>query len=64
MARELENYRDNMERIIAKFPDREMLNRTEVANFLGVTTRTVKKYFPKSTLGGISIVSLAKKMSE
>lgn len=64
MAREPENYRDNLERVLKRFPNREILQRQEVAEFLGVTTRTLKKYFPKSTLGGIPIVALAKKMSE
>ena len=62
MAREKESYRDNLERIKEKFPNKEMLIKKEVADFTGLDVRTVKKMFNFSN-GYISVASLARQMS-
>ena len=45
MAREKEAYRDNLERINERFPEKELLTKTDVATFLGVSTKFVSKYY-------------------
>lgn len=65
MPREKESYRDNLERIIAAFPNKEMLTATEVANFWGKDVRTVRRVL-KGKLKkhiGISVAVLASEMS-
>ena len=46
MPREKEAYRDNLERLCEKFPDKELLNVSEVVKFLGVSRRYVEKAYP------------------
>ncbi len=41
MAREKEGFRDTMEQLNEMFPETGMLNRKEVARFLGVNPTTV-----------------------
>lgn len=45
MGRELANYRDILERLDEAYPGRELLTREEVAAFLGVNPRTVKRRY-------------------
>lgn len=63
MPREKEAYRDNLLRLDKRFPDKEVLNQNEVARFLGIDTRTVKKYYPIKKGVGISKATLARCMS-
>lgn len=46
MSRESEYYRDNLERIIERFPNRELLNVKDVCSYTGLNYRTAKKLFP------------------
>ncbi len=62
MAREKEAYRDNIERIKAFYPDKELLNMTEVSAFCGIDIRTIKKILNISEKY-ISVASLARKLS-
>ena len=45
MSREKELYRDNLERLDAAFPNKEMLTQIEVANYCGMARHTVTKHF-------------------
>lgn len=63
MPREREAYRDNLERIIERFPGKEILTYRDVCAFLGKDYKTVKKIFPKPKCGGIPIVLLARALS-
>lgn len=46
MSREKEAYRDNLERLIEAFPDRELLRIKDVAQFCGVSVQYASKRFP------------------
>lgn len=46
MSRESEFYRDNLERIMERFPNRELLNVKDVCSFTGLSYNTVKKRYP------------------
>ena len=69
MAREKEAYRDNLERIITQFPDKEIITQKEIARWLHMDARTVKNAFPMKgggTQGAtcwISVATLARAMS-
>ena len=63
MPREKESYRDNLERIVARFPNKELLNKKDVAEFVGCDARNVNKYFDFLPCGKISLASLARQMS-
>lgn len=43
MAREKQGFRDTVAQLNEMFPEQGMLNRTEVARFLGVTPKTVAR---------------------
>lgn len=45
MAREKESYRDNLARLDAAFPAKELLGATEVAVFLGIDRETALTLF-------------------
>ena len=45
MPREKELFRDNLERLEQKFPEKELLNIKEVSTFCGINYRTAKKRF-------------------
>lgn len=45
MPREKPLFRDNLQRLDEFFPTKEMLNVSEVANFLGKDRRTARKRF-------------------
>lgn len=44
--REKEGYRENLERIHTRFPNKELLTKKDVASFLGCNYRYVTKRFP------------------
>ncbi len=62
MPLEKEGYRDNIERIKEKFPTKEILRPGEVADFLGVSKRTVYRMFSFTATGYISVACLARQM--
>ena len=43
MSREKEGYRDNIALLNARFPDKDMLSKGEVAAFMGVSWDTVQR---------------------
>ena len=65
MAREKEDFRDNLCRIDARFPEAELLNIKEAASWLGIDPRTVSKIMKGKILPGnkISKVALARAIS-
>lgn len=62
MALEKECYRDNLEQLLLFFKEKRLLEPYEVAKYLGVCSKTVKKKF-KFNNGYISIVNLARELS-
>ena len=44
MPREKQGYRDTIALLNERFPEHDVLNKTQVAQFLGVSTRTVSRY--------------------
>ncbi len=64
MPREKPSYRDNLEMIVSRFPDKTLLTVTDVAQFCGVSRAVAKKLFsfdaPKNY---ISVAKLAREMS-
>lgn len=63
MPREKEAYRDNLSRILEAFPGREIITITELARWLHLDPRTVKRKFPIKEELGISVASLARFLS-
>ncbi len=64
MPREKPLFRENLERLDAKFPNKEVLSFKEVAEFYGISIITVKRrgwYNPK--FKGILKTKLASEMS-
>lgn len=51
MAREKELYREYLARLDEKFPDKEVIQQKECAEFLGLDPRTVKKRYGIDKLG-------------
>lgn len=45
MPRENALFRPYLERLDEKFPDKEIISQTECANFLGLCTKTVRKWY-------------------
>ena len=62
MALEKPAYRDNLERIKARYPDKEMLKVKDVQRFCGLNRATVEKLFDFKD-GYISVAKLAREMS-
>lgn len=62
MAREKELFRDYLIRLDEKFPDKEIIQQKECAEFLGLDKRTVKKKYGVSR-DGISKVKFARLLS-
>lgn len=62
MPREKPAYRDNLERIKERFPDKELLSVSDVCEFCGKNYRTVKKLFEFKN-NFISVAKLAREMS-
>lgn len=46
MPRELPGYRDQLESVLAAFPDRECLNVQDVATYTGIGRKTAARIFP------------------
>jgi hypothetical protein len=70
MPREPEGYRDQLERLYAKFPDREMITIIEASKVCGCDRRTLlaDSTFPAKQIGGakkyfIPLVGLARWMT-
>ena len=55
-------YRDNLERLNEKFPDKELLTKKDVAQFLGVCYRYVSANYPFKG-NYISKATLARELS-
>lgn len=63
MPREKLSYRDNLERIDAAFPGKELLSITDVSMFIGMCRRVTKKMFSFNKCNYISKATLAREMS-
>ena len=63
MPREKISYRDNLERIHERFPDKECLTITEVQAFTGLTYYKVRKRFEFAEDRTISKAKLARALS-
>lgn len=62
--REKEDFRNNLVRLDEKFPNKEMLNLTDVSRFLGIDIRTCKKMIKNKIVNGyISKTTLARIIS-
>jgi len=62
MPREKELYRDYIERLDEKFPNKEILTQKDCVEFLGIDKKTVKKHYDIGR-GGISKLKLARLLS-
>lgn len=62
MSLEKPSFRDNLEGIKEAYPDKEMLNVSEVSRYLGKDRRVVKKRF-NFTDNYIAVRKLAREMS-
>lgn len=64
MARELEDYRNNMEILNTRFPGKDMLGIADVQAIFGIRSRdTVLRHFPMRSVGRtISKATLARMM--
>ncbi len=62
MPREKECYRDMLEQLNSRFPDKEFLKPQEAADFIGCSRRTVDRKFKSYFIDtlGISKVQLAR----
>jgi hypothetical protein len=63
MPREKPSYRDNLERLNERFPNRELLNKSEVGDFLGIHRKTAAKWFSFNVHGMTSKATLARELS-
>lgn len=67
MPREKEGFRDALDRLDARFPDTEVIKRTELAEFLGISKSTLIRRFKKEyneRLKGYSKVVIARALVE
>ena len=64
MAREKELFRDNLQRLDEKFPDRELLTLQDVRIFCGISDNTARKIFPFVKRGNRYFISKIKLASE
>lgn len=64
MSREKQGYRETLAALNEMFPDQGMLNKTEVAKFLGVNPRTIqrKKLQFNEATGRITKADLARQV--
>ncbi len=62
MPREKELYRDYLERLDEKFPNKDNLTQKDCADFLGLDKRTVKSRYGIAR-GGILKIQLARLLS-
>lgn len=63
MPQEKLTYRDNLDRLCERFPDREFLSIKDVMDFSGKCRNTVVKLFPFKKGIGISKATLARLLS-
>lgn len=61
MPREKNEYRDNLEALIARYPDKMLLSTKDVARYCGIDPRTAKKLYDIDR-AGITIPTLARRM--
>lgn len=67
MAREKEGFRETLDRLDERFPGKEVIKRTELAEFLGVSKCTIFRRFQKEynrRLQGYPKVIIAKALVE
>ena len=67
MAREKEGFREQLDRLDAAFPGREIIRRTELAQFLGISYDTVKRQFKaeyNQRMKGYAKVTVARALVE
>lgn len=57
MAREKEGFRDQLESVIAFFPDKEMLTQLEVARYIGRGRQYVAKHIPFTRSSGGTFIT-------
>lgn len=62
MPREKELYREYVERLDERFPDKEILTQRDCVEFLGIDKRTIKSRYGIAK-GGISKLKLARLLS-
>ena len=62
MPREKELYREYVERLDERFPDKEILTQRDCVDFLGLNVKTVKNRY-NITKDGISKLKLARLLS-
>ena len=63
MPREKEAYRDNLEMLMQVFPGRLKVKATELSRYFGQDVRTIKRHYPISDDGTISLATLARCLS-
>ncbi len=64
MPREKVCYRDHLERLDERFPDKELLTQLDVAKYTGLCRQTVSKRYPfDKTTKRISKIVLARELS-
>lgn len=66
MAREKELFRENLDRLEKRFPDKEVLKYEDIANYLGRSKRFVSEHFKQhynKKIAGISKTVLARILS-
>lgn len=61
MPREREEYRDNLEALLAFFGDRRVVTISDVVRYTGCDRRTVQKLYNIQP-GGITLPTLARRM--
>jgi predicted ArsR family transcriptional regulator len=62
MPREKEGYRDQLEDILTYFNQKRLLSVTDVAKYLGISTKRARQKFGFTGETGITAVDLARKL--
>lgn len=62
MSREKEGFRDMMERLNERFPEKELLSIADVSRFLGVSRDTARKYVKLNAARKIAKTDLARQI--
>ena len=63
MGREKDCFRDNIELMNRRFPNKDMLNIKDVMTFTGKNRDTVKKHIRFNTMGLVSKADLSRQIS-
>ena len=63
VPREKPLYRDNLERLDAAFPGRELIRKSEVAGWLGISKTTLRERFDLPPGQYVSKVAIARALS-